>query len=263
MNLPLLTNLYHLTMHEKINFPRIINFSSVDSTNKKAKELLKDGILPEETIIIAESQSAGKGYGSNTWESAPGENLTLSYILYPSFLAPHLQFWLTRVLSLAVADTIKHYITIKKSIKIKWPNDIYADQDKIAGILVENTIMGEIIRDSICGIGLNINQVVFKSDAPNPVSLRLITKEHYNLTDVLATLRLRLNYRYTKLKNNDFDSLESEYHQSLYRLGQESKFRSKEGIFTGVITGTDEYGRLMIEASEGTKYFDFKEVAFL
>jgi BirA family transcriptional regulator, biotin operon repressor / biotin---[acetyl-CoA-carboxylase] ligase len=251
------------TMTAKKRISRFIRFDELDSTNKKARELLNVGAIPEGTIISAHNQLAGKGYGSNKWESAPGENLTISCILYPAFLAPHRQFKLTMAISLAVADTIKQFIYEKLTVTVKWPNDIYAGRDKIAGILIENSIMGEHIKDSICGIGLNVNQKVFLSDAPNPVSLRKITGITYNNKEIMEELCNHIDTRYEQLRNNELRSLEDEYHQSLYLIGVESSFRSQNESFSGTIAGTDEFGRLIIKTSEGERHFDFKEVEFV
>lgn len=242
----------------------ILEYTRLSSTNKKVRDLNQQQVLEEGTIVTAFEQYAGKGYGSNSWESAAGENLTVSYLLRPGFLPPHQQFWLTRTVSLALRDTVKNYVLPNHRVTIKWPNDIYVDDKKIAGILIENNIMGETIRECICGIGLNINQRRFESDAPNPVSLHQLTGEHYNIYDLLNELSRYLNHWYEMLFTGKFTHIEEQYRQSLYRLDTESTFQQDEIKFKGYLKGTDQYGRLLIETQEGTlNAFDFKEVKFI
>ena len=152
----------------------IVNISSVGSTNSYAMELIGDGKLTEGDVYLTNNQINGKGLGDNLWESEPSSNITLSLVLQPKFVEPANQFILTQIVSLAIVDTINSYLISKNSkaeLKIKWPNDIYIDNCKIAGILFQNYIMGNQISYSIAGIGININQLVFTSGAKNPVSL--------------------------------------------------------------------------------------------
>jgi BirA family transcriptional regulator, biotin operon repressor / biotin---[acetyl-CoA-carboxylase] ligase len=243
---------------------KILEYTRLSSTNKKVRDLNQQQVLEEGTIVAAFEQYAGKGYGSNSWESAAGENLTVSYLLRPGFLPPHQQFWLTRIVSLALRDTVSNYVLPHHKVSIKWPNDIYVDDKKIAGILIENNILGETIRESICGIGLNINQRLFESDAPNPVSLHQLTGEHYNIYEILSDLSRNINHWYEQLFFGKFAHIEDQYRMSLYRLDTESAFQHENTKFTGFLKGTDQYGRLLIETREGTiNAFDFKEISFI
>lgn len=251
-------------MTQAIFGSNILHFQQLDSTNKKARELLKEQDLAEGTIIICREQYAGRGYGLNTWESAPDKNITASWILKPHFLAPDKQFLLTKVISLAVKDTVAHFYKGPVSVKVKWPNDVYAGECKIAGILAENNIMGESIRECIAGIGFNINQEVFVSQAPNPVSLKMLAKKEFVLEEVLQFLSSQLQLRYSSLNSTLINQTEKDYHSSLYRLNQPSLFVSQGNTFKGSIRGTDPHGRLIIEEEEGPlRHFDFKEVEFV
>lgn len=242
----------------------ILEFNRVDSTNIRAKELIRAGYIPEGTIIFAKEQFAGRGYDTNRWESEPGSNITMSCILRPTFLAPQKQFFLTKIISLALYKTVSSILPQRSKVSIKWPNDVYYEAKKIAGILVENNIMANAIRESVCGIGLNVNQRKFISDAPNPVSLRQLTGKTYNLSDILAMLLENIDYWYRHLQMEEFEKISESYHEALFRLGVAARYESMDQQFTGIITGTDPYGRLQIVTTSGEeRLFDFKEVRFI
>lgn len=244
---------------------KILHFRSLDSTNNRAKELLKTHPVQEGTIIKAYEQKSGRGYSGNFWESEPGKNITISCILKPLFLSPQFQFRLTMILSIAVRETVEFFLRDHPcKVHIKWPNDIYVDNLKIAGILIENNIMADMIREAICGIGFNVNQMRFVSDAPNPVSLKMITGKNHTLDEVLDVLRENFNNWYNILKSEELSIINESYHSNLYRLGELASFENNAIEFKGIITGTDPYGRLLI-TDTGNRHmsFDFKEVAFL
>ncbi len=242
----------------------ILEYKQLASTNNKAKELLKEKDIKEGTVVKAIYQSAGRGYASNKWESEKGKNVTASWILKPVFLPPQHQFRLTQMLSMAVKDTVDHFLGQDLSASIKWPNDIYVNNNKIAGILVENSIMGDTIKTAICGIGLNVNQTTFVSDAPNPVSLSRLTGMQYSVDTIIEVLSAKINHWYDILRAGKTDLLLNTYHDALFRKGVPSTFAAGEELFEGIITGTDAWGRLIIENNQGTsRVFDFKEVAFV
>jgi BirA family biotin operon repressor/biotin-[acetyl-CoA-carboxylase] ligase len=156
---------------------------------------------------------------------------------------------------------LKRYIP---DCKIKWPNDIYVNNDKIAGLLIENSIMGDLIENTIAGIGLNINQDKFLSDAPNPVSLRMITGKDYDLNTCLNQLASDLDKRYKQLISGNLIQIKEEYVLSLYRLNEWCNYRDKKGHYCGRIKSIAEYGNLMIEPESGKiKEYSFKEVDFI
>jgi|WetSurSiteA1Bulk_404760.scaffolds.fasta_scaffold51605_2 BirA family transcriptional regulator, biotin operon repressor / biotin---[acetyl-CoA-carboxylase] ligase len=234
---------------------------NLPSTNSHAASLLRNRELPEGCVIYTNYQSAGRGQAGNSWESEENKNLLISIILYPNMINPADQFQLSMVISLGICDFLQHHTD---GISIKWPNDIYVNDDKIAGILIENSIMGDIIEHTIAGIGLNINQLRFISGAPNPVSLSIITGVNYDLQHCLMQLTSDLDKRYKCLISGDSDKIKSDYVSCLYRRNQLSNFRDENGLFTGCISGVSNEGRLKIELKDGSiKEYSFKEIELL
>jgi BirA family transcriptional regulator, biotin operon repressor / biotin---[acetyl-CoA-carboxylase] ligase len=236
-------------------------FKNLPSTNTHATLLLKEKRMPEGSIIHTNFQSAGRGYSGNSWESDDGKNLLFSIILYPSFLKAYDQFYLSMTVSLGICDFIARHIS---GCKIKWPNDIYINDDKIAGILIESSILADSIEHSIAGVGLNINQEKFLSPAPNPISLKQLTGVTYDLPESLDLLTADLDKRYKALRSGALSAIREEYISKLYRLNEMAQFSDVNGIFTGRITGTGDFGRIMIETeSAGKREYSFKEVEFI
>ena len=183
--------------------------------------------------------------------------MLISIILYPTMINPADQFQLSMVISLGICDFLHRYTG---SISIKWPNDIYVNDDKIAGILIENSIMGDSIEHTIAGIGININQVMFISNAPNPVSLAILTGNQYDLRECLGQLTSDLDKRYKYLISGDSDRIKSDYISRLYRYNQWSRFRDTEGIFEGRISDVSGTGRLQVELKNGKlNEYSFRE----
>jgi BirA family biotin operon repressor/biotin-[acetyl-CoA-carboxylase] ligase len=234
---------------------------NLPSTNSHAASLLKNKRVPEGSVVYTNYQSAGRGQAGNKWESEENKNLLISIILYPNMINPSDQFQLSMIISLGICDFLQHYTN---GISIKWPNDIYVNDDKIAGILIENAIMGNIIEHTIAGIGLNINQLRFLSDAPNPVSLSILTGVHYDLRECLCRLTTDLDKRYKSLISGDADRIKSDYISLLYRHNQWSNYRDVNGTFSGCISDVSNYGRLMVEHKDGNvKEYAFKEIDFV
>lgn len=245
----------------------IINIESLDSTNNHAQKLVSRRELVEGDVIITGHQESGKGHGSNLWESEEGKNLTFSLILEPDFISPSYQFVLTEIVSLSVRD-----ILIKKlmpgnikNVSVKWPNDIYIEDKKIAGILFQNYIVGNKIDYSIVGIGINLNQEVFFSDAINPVSLINYTKEEVVVSEFLDELLNMIDLRYEKLKAElNYAEIKKEYMSNLYLYNRWSIYSDKNGRFEGRIFDIDEYGRLNIDTrNNNPRLYMYKEVEFI
>jgi BirA family transcriptional regulator, biotin operon repressor / biotin---[acetyl-CoA-carboxylase] ligase len=245
------------------NNPLVIRLESIDSTNNYARQLLENQKPPEGTVIFTRNQYSGRGQGSNYWESEPDKNLTFTIIHYPEFLRIEEQILLNKALALAIADFIKS-IDIKLNVKIKWPNDIYLDDNKVAGMLIENTISGNKYISAISGIGININQSVFKSDAPNPTSLKIETGQEFEIDDCLHSLIKHINIRYQQLKDADKERINSDYLNNLFRLEKYYRYKYKDIIITAKLTGITEFGRLILATEEGIKIeCDVKEVEFI
>jgi BirA family biotin operon repressor/biotin-[acetyl-CoA-carboxylase] ligase len=234
---------------------------NLPSTNSYASELLKNKEVPEGLIVYTNYQSAGRGQSGNKWESQENKNLLISIILFPNMIKPADQFLLSMVISLGICDFLQRYTDV---ISIKWPNDIYVNDDKIAGILIENSIMGDIIEHTIAGIGININQENFLSNAPNPVSLCTLTGRQYDLPECLGQLASDLDKRYKSLISGAPEGLKNDYISHLYRHMQWSKFRDMKGIFTGRISDVSDEGRLRVELKQGkVNEYSFKEIEFV
>lgn len=230
------------------------------STNTFASLLLKTGTVPEGTIIHTNFQSAGRGQRGNKWESEDGKNLLFSIVLFPDMIVPEDQFIISMLISLGICDFLKMFIP---GYKIKWPNDIYAGDDKIAGILIENSITGNTINNTIAGIGLNINQVKFPRYIPNPVSLKLLTGKEYDLDFCLEQIAGCIDRRYKQLISGSRTEIRNDYMSSLYRSGEWHSFKTDSGLLLGRIISVTDSGCLQIEDDKnGIHEFRFKEVEF-
>jgi BirA family transcriptional regulator, biotin operon repressor / biotin---[acetyl-CoA-carboxylase] ligase len=239
----------------------IIFSENLPSTNVYAAGILKEQNVKEGTIFQTNFQSAGRGQAGNGWESEDGKNLLISIILFPTMINPADQFIISMAVSLGICDFLQRHIT---TCSIKWPNDIYVSNDKIAGILIENSVMGEVIENCVAGIGLNINQTVFKSDAPNPVSLKLLTGKDSILSDSLIQLASDLDKRYKQLLSEQYDRIRGEYISKLYRLNEWNSFRDKNGLFEGKIVSVRDNGILEVESkSRKQTEYSFKEIEFI
>lgn len=240
----------------------IIRLDTINSTNSFSRELLKlDNNIPNGTVVVTKEQTSGKGYGKNTWESEAGKNLTFSLILYPDFIPPDEQFNISRAVSLGIYDYLK---TMLNDVKIKWPNDIYVQDRKIAGILIENSISGNSIASSIIGVGLNVNQVLFKSDAPNPTSMKLRAAKDFDLHSTLKILLTFIENRFLQLETDRGYDINKEYFAALYRKGKFHYYEAEGEKFKAKIIDIEPCGSLVLETSEKqVRKFKFKEISFL
>ena len=239
----------------------IIRLEVTDSTNNYANHQIRENVLPEGTVFLAYEQTAGRGQLKNVWESEPGQNLIFSIVLFPDFLEIRRQFMLSKVVTLGIYMALNKYVD---SLKIKWPNDIYAGNQKLGGILIENSIMNGLLKSSVVGIGLNVNQTVFYSAAPNPVSLRKLTNQHHDCEEVLFEILSGINWYYNLLHKGKEAEIDQEFIDVLYQLNEKHYYRTEENIFEGEIIGVNEIGQLMIRKNDGeVLVFHFKEVEFL
>lgn len=240
---------------------KIIFRENLSSTNTYTIRLLADERPSEGTIITTGFQSAGRGQPGNSWESEDGKNLLFSIILYPEMINPSEQFILSMAVSLGISDFVSRHTV---GCKVKWPNDIYVNDDKIAGILLESSTMGEKISFMVAGVGLNINQEEFRSNAPNPVSLKQITGIEYNTSTCLGEVAADLDRRYADIRKGNNVSVRAEYLEKLYRNNEWTTFRDAEGLFTGMIKDVENDGRLSVETRSGRfRHYYFKEVEFI
>ncbi len=240
---------------------KIIYTESVPSTNTLASELIRDEKPPEGTIIRAGFQSEGRGQPGNRWESEAGSNLLFSIILYPDMLRPDQQFLISMALSLGIRDFIR---AEAGSCSVRWPNDIFVNDRKIAGILIENSIMADSVSSCVAGIGININQSRFDGLEPAPVSLKMVSGRTCDPGECLLKVAEKLDRRYKQLLAGEYDSVAAEYNAALYRYMEWSKFKDDGGDFTGRIISVTPEGFLVIERRDGKKCeYAFREVRFV
>ncbi len=239
----------------------IIELDSIDSTNNFAKNLLTNSHPAEGTVVVAREQFAGRGQMGNTWSSEAGQNLTISLIVYPDFLDADKQFFLNMAVALAIKDFCE--FATGDEIKIKWPNDIYYLDKKLGGVLIENTISNGRISSSVVGIGINVNQVEFDPELPNPVSLKLIKQGDYNVSDLVEQLCSYFEKYYLQLRQLHFNFLDKGYTEALYRYQQTHEFKKGEQILKGEINGVTKEGKLILHSNGKELRFGFKEVEFI
>jgi BirA family biotin operon repressor/biotin-[acetyl-CoA-carboxylase] ligase len=241
---------------------KIVYLEKTESTNLYAQERLSVQDIIEGTVFVAGEQTAGKGQEGNSWESAPGMNLIVSFVVYPTFLIAGRQFSFNKAISLGIKDFIE--VLVPSKVTIKWPNDIYAGNGKIAGILIQNNIQGSRIMSTILGIGLNVNQEAFISDAPNPVSLKGITGVDYKLENILKGLCDYLDKRYEQLRAGRFREIDRQYIDSLYRFNEWAFYHFNGDIIKARITGISDFGLLQLQLeNQETLSCGVKEIIFL
>ena len=252
-------------MNEENEQPRIIRLEETTSTNNYLRGLVGKEPLPEGSIVVTEYQTAGRGQVGNTWESEPGKNLMFSVILYPDFLPANRQFLISQIAALSVKETLDAYVD---GITVKWPNDIYWNEKKICGILIENDLSGHHIGRSISGIGVNINQDVFRSNAPNPISLKQITGKDHDRYLILANIMKRVKEYYTLLQadtsNNAADIITERYVRSLFRRNGFHRYADADGEFLACLLRVEPDGRFILKDQTGKERgYLFKEVQYL
>ena len=233
------------------DFP-IINLDETDSTNHYLAQLCDREPVSEYTTVRADYQTAGKGQRGNTWESERGKNLLFSFVLYPTFLEARRQFLLSQLTALAVKEAL----------------DIYWKEKKICGLLIENELSAEGIARSIIGIGLNVNQEIFHSDAPNPVSLRQITGLEENPMEVLTYILTYTRRFYEDLRNDEDGSMASliarQYDFALFRREGWHPYKDATGRFMARLLRVEEDGRYILQDEAGKERgYLFKEVQYI
>lgn len=241
----------------------IIKLGVICSANDYAQQLVRESNPPEGTIVRAREQTAGKGYGNNYWESKPGANVTLSLILYPTFLEAEKQFYLNKFISLGLLDLLQGKIG-NTIFSVKWPNDIYAGDSKIAGILIKNVINGPFIKESIIGIGLNVNQLNFSRELPNPVSMRNLSGITYDLDKTISQIKDFILNRYQQAIEGRFGVIDADYFDHLYRKHGFHLFTKDGHRIEAKIVDINPIGQLILETRDGKAIkANFKEVEFV
>ncbi|MCG1035602.1 biotin--[acetyl-CoA-carboxylase] ligase [Polaribacter sargassicola] len=242
---------------------KIIKLSAIDSTNSFLKNLAQNSILENFTVVVARQQRNGRGQQENGWASEPNKNLTFSLFLRFENIKIDEKKYLNFAVSLAVYNLLLGKKIPK--ISIKWPNDILSVNSKICGILIENTFSGNKIKNTIIGIGLNVNQEIFPQFKRKATSLKLETKKEYNLDVLLDELLKEIKKSINLLESKKFDLLDNMYLNALYKKNIPTMFKnSKDKVFMGMISGVSKDGNLQILLEDDTiKEFGIKEISFL
>jgi len=233
---------------------------SCHSTNDICADLITKGDCEDGMAVVTEFQTNGRGQGSNTWISKPGENLLCSIILETAFLPASKQLYLNMAVSLAVREVLYGYI--KQPISVKWPNDLLYENRKVCGLLIQNVLRGSKMEYSIIGVGLNANQDDFPVE--QAISLRQITGKWYNLSMIFERLCEILEKYFLHLKQSNNEYLQDQYVKHLYWYQEEHIFSLPDHVeFTGTIVGIDGQGRLKIDTGGSVATYSNREVVFI
>lgn len=239
----------------------VIRLKELDSTNNYMKSLVREKQPEEGSVVITDFQTGGRGQMGNGWNSERGRNLLFSLLIYPEDVPANEQFIISRIASLAVKNTLDQFTD---DIRIKWPNDIYWKDKKIAGMLIENDVQGRNITNSVIGIGININQELFPEELPNPVSLKQIVGSEQDRDYILDTFIREFFLLYRELQKGDTRAIEDEYMLDLYRINDYYWFNDKNGRFKAMIKEVLPSGHLVLKTLENgeERIYAFKEVSF-
>jgi len=240
-----------------------LQFTTLPSTNQYALDLITKNKPSEGTAISTAYQTEGRGQYGSQWISVAGKNITMSIIFYPNFLRVADQFFLNIAIALGVCEGLESHCNIP-DLKLKWPNDIYANKLKLGGILIQNSLSRGNISTSVVGIGINLNQTDFHPALPNPGSVKLATGKQYDREAVMATLCATLEARYLMLRRGEHDRLLQDYYAVLYRFREMAGYKRLDGSqFDGEITGITKEGYLKIQVKGGEEeVFNLKEVQY-
>jgi BirA family transcriptional regulator, biotin operon repressor / biotin---[acetyl-CoA-carboxylase] ligase len=231
------------------------------STNDWMQDYLLKHTIVDGLCLYTSHQTQGRGQRGNIWQADAHKNITMSILLNPDFLKASEQFYLNMVVSLGVFDALEGILGV--GLKIKWPNDIYFDNNKIGGILIENGIQGNNLSSSIIGIGINVNQAEFERANASAIKSILLSENDVEIGPIIEKIFEEIEKYYYVLKNRDFDFLKNKYLNQLFRIAEWHPFKAGNHIFNGKILTINEQGKLELETVEGLQSFDFKEIEFV
>ena len=235
-------------------------FDEISSTNDWLMMRISNQKFHEGTVVFASVQTNGKGQRGSKWFSKPYQSLTFSVLLKPSFLSPIHAFDLSICIALALFDSLNK---LRSGFKIKWPNDIYFEDKKIAGILIENQMNRSVYQNAVIGIGLNVNQLHF-DELSNAISLKQILGIEFPIEKVMEHICESLEARYLMLRSGHFKHLKKAYMSNLNGLNQLQSFMVDNTKLNGKIIDVLRNGFLQIELMDGTiRDYDIKEIKFL
>ena len=237
------------------------HFDQLDSTNAYLQRMQSEHDI-RNWVVSTDEQTAGKGMGSNGWESETGKNLTFSLAVDMGFLPAERQFLLSEAVALGIIEVLDKTLPTEQ-LSIKWPNDIYYGNCKLAGILINSTIKANMMDLSIIGIGLNVNQMQFQDWPTHPISLKMITGKEYDLKLMLEQIASQVRKKVELLKS-DPTSIEQDYLKRLFRYQTWADYEVGGNVRRLFMTGIDSFGRLMLVDEKNNSYcFDIKEIRFL
>ena len=241
----------------------ILHFDEINSTNVFLYDKISENNDISDMVVVATHQTAGRGMDKNRWESEAGKNLLFSIALNVNFLEAENQFKISQAVSVAIVETLSQFVDDKR-LFIKWPNDIYFGDKKLAGMLIQNTIEGRMMGVSIIGIGLNVNQIEFSKDIPNPISLKMIFGRDFDLDNLLNQLVSSIKTKVESLRDKENQNeINEKYVSRSYRFGIWSDYFYQNQVKSMIINGFDKYGRLLLHDKEGAEIVcDVKELQF-
>ena len=244
-----------------MNYPEPIYIPQTISTNVSLAEICSKGYTENLTCVYSSFQTDGRGQRGNKWESEDGKNLLFSFVVFPKELPAKEHFILLQITALALYDTLSLYT---EGISIKWPNDIYWEDKKICGTLIENDLSGMNIERSISGTGVNLNQKEFRSNAPNPISLSQITGHDYEIDNILHKIMTSASKYYFMYENGESETIRRKYFNAIYRKDGFHWYKDNNGKFEATIENIEKDGRFILKDRKGNvrKYL-FKEIEYV
>ena len=240
---------------------KYIHLEQIDSTNAYLQRLQSECDV-RNWVVSAVEQTAGKGMGNNGWESEVGKNLTFSLAVDVGFLPAERQFLLSKAVPLGIIEVLDRLLPSER-LSIKWPNDIFYESHKLAGILINSTIKANMMDVSIIGIGLNVNQMHFQDWPTHPISMKMISGKEYALQPLLEQVAESIDHKVEALKSAPSD-IEQEYLQRLYRYRTWADYEVEGKILRLFMIRIDPFGRLLlVDEAEKEYCFDVKEIKFV
>jgi len=240
----------------------IIKLDAIDSTNNYLKKIILNEGVNDYTVVTAKFQTQGKGQLGTEWESEHSKNLICSVYKKEINIKVQDQFVISALVSLALIKTLRKVNL--SNMHIKWPNDIMSDNKKICGILIENIVKENYIKDTVIGIGLNVNQTIF-NNLPNAASIKNLIGTTCSIDEILKDLVKNLKYYFNELDKSSINSIFEKYEDALFRINKPSTFKNSKGeVFSGYIKGVSRSGKLSVMLEDNlVESYDLKEISML
>lgn len=246
----------------------LFEMSETDSTNLRVREVAQENQSTIEqakasmVVLATDYQTAGRGQGTNTWESEKEKNLLFSILVHPSMVPVQSQFLLSMMGALALKEALGVYVD--EGITLKWPNDVYWNDRKISGTLIETSLSAGHIKDCVFGVGLNVNQTAFSDALPNPVSLSQIVGNEVDRGELLEKILASFARYYKLIEEGSYGDISTLYHEALYRKHGFHHYRDQDGEFEGAIVEVEDNGHLVMRDREGRiRVYALKDVQFV